>query len=99
LDLGWFFDIKKNRKQFAIRIRFMQVSAMQLSGTIDPTASGLLAALVFAAQKHRHQQRKDGATHYINHPIAVAEVLARVGRVTDQAAALHDTLEDTPNHP
>ncbi len=35
----------------------------------------------------------------INHPIAVAEVLARVAGVTDlamlQAAILHDTIEDT----
>jgi guanosine-3',5'-bis(diphosphate) 3'-pyrophosphohydrolase len=36
---------------------------------------------------------------YINHPIAVAETLARIGGVSDlsvlQAAVLHDTLEDT----
>jgi guanosine-3',5'-bis(diphosphate) 3'-pyrophosphohydrolase len=39
------------------------------------------------------------ASPYINHPIAVAEVLARIGGVNDlavlQAAVLHDTLEDT----
>jgi guanosine-3',5'-bis(diphosphate) 3'-pyrophosphohydrolase len=66
--------------------------------------AALLAALSFAAQKHSRQRRKDSdATPYINHPIAVAEVLARVGRVTHlptlQAAILHDTIEDTQTTP
>ena len=60
----------------------------------------LLRALHFAADKHRDQRRKGAeASPYINHPIEVAEILARVGGVTDvatlQAAILHDTLEDT----
>lgn len=60
----------------------------------------LLRALHFAADRHRDQRRKDpGASPYINHPIAVAEVLARVGGVQDvhvlSAAVLHDTVEDT----
>jgi len=60
----------------------------------------LLDALSFAADKHRDQRRKGAeASPYINHPIAVAEVLARVGGVSEiavlQAAVLHDTLEDT----
>lgn len=59
-----------------------------------------LRVLQFAAGKHRDQRRKDPvASPYINHPIAVAEALARVGRVTDPvtlaAAILHDTVEDT----
>jgi guanosine-3',5'-bis(diphosphate) 3'-pyrophosphohydrolase len=70
----------------------------------DPADSlahaSLLSALRFAADKHRDHRRKDSdASPYINHPIAVAEVLARIGRVTDlavlQAAVLHDTIEDT----
>ncbi len=64
-----------------------------------PSPSALLAALSFAADRHRNQHRKDNPTPFINHPIAVAELLARVGRVTDvttlQAALLHDVLEDT----
>lgn len=65
----------------------------------DVTAR-LLTAIRFAAEKHRHQRRKDiAASPYINHPIEVAEVLAVVGGVTDvihlQAAILHDTIEDT----
>lgn len=64
----------------------------------------LLAAADFAARKHRTQRRKDAeATPYINHPLAVAELLARVADVTDlltlQAALLHDTLEDTETTP
>lgn len=60
----------------------------------------LLAALAFAADRHRAQRRKgaDGGP-YVNHLIAVADLLARVGGVTDPvtlaAAVLHDTVEDT----
>ncbi len=54
----------------------------------------------FAAEKHATQVRKNSAgTPYINHPIEVAEHLASVGGVTDEAiliaALLHDTIEDT----
>ena len=64
----------------------------------------LLKALHFAADKHRDQRRKDvDASPYINHPIEVAELLARVGGVTDlvtlQGAILHDTIEDTDTTP
>lgn len=65
---------------------------------MNPTQ--LLKALAFAADKHRHQRRKDAEeSPYINHPIAVATVLAAEGGVSDEAmlmaAALHDTVEDT----
>ena len=64
----------------------------------------LLKALHFAADKHRDQRRKNvEASPYINHPIEVAELLARVGGVTDlvtlQGAILHDTIEDTDTTP
>jgi GTP diphosphokinase / guanosine-3',5'-bis(diphosphate) 3'-diphosphatase len=60
----------------------------------------LLRALAFAAHKHRDQRRKDpDASPYINHPIALANVLVNEGGVTDVevlcAALLHDTIEDT----
>lgn len=60
----------------------------------------ILKALHFASIKHKDQRRKDKeASPYINHPIEVAELLARVGQVTDlvvlQSAILHDTIEDT----
>jgi guanosine-3',5'-bis(diphosphate) 3'-pyrophosphohydrolase len=60
----------------------------------------LMEALAFSAHKHRNQRRKDvDASPYINHPIALARVLAVEGGVTDHktlaASILHDTLEDT----
>jgi guanosine-3',5'-bis(diphosphate) 3'-pyrophosphohydrolase len=60
----------------------------------------LLRALAFAAHKHRDQRRKDAeASPYINHPIALADVLVNEGGITDIevlcAALLHDTVEDT----
>jgi guanosine-3',5'-bis(diphosphate) 3'-pyrophosphohydrolase len=63
-------------------------------------AIALLAAASFAAEKHRSQRRKDAsAAPYINHPLAVAHVLARDGNVQQEsllvAALLHDTVEDT----
>ena len=66
--------------------------------TLNPT--NLLKAIAFAADKHRRQRRKDAeASPYINHPIAVATVLASEGDVSDEAtllaAVLHDTVEDT----
>jgi guanosine-3',5'-bis(diphosphate) 3'-pyrophosphohydrolase len=59
-----------------------------------------LKALRFAAEKHRDQRRKGAEkAPYINHPIAVTDILWRVGGVRDMntlvAALLHDTIEDT----
>lgn len=77
---------------------------MALPAPDNQPAAALLGAVQFAAVKHQRQRRKDsGQTPYINHPIAVAELLARVGGVADlatlQAALLHDTLEDTETTP
>jgi len=60
----------------------------------------VLAASAFAAHKHRDQRRKGAdASPYINHPIAVANVLANEAGITEPtilaAALLHDTIEDT----
>jgi GTP diphosphokinase / guanosine-3',5'-bis(diphosphate) 3'-diphosphatase len=60
----------------------------------------LMKAANFAAVKHKDQRRKDKeASPYINHCLAVAEVLATEGGVDDAevlcAALLHDTVEDT----
>jgi guanosine-3',5'-bis(diphosphate) 3'-pyrophosphohydrolase len=60
----------------------------------------IIKATRFAADRHRKQRRKDAdASPYINHPIALADVLANEGGVTDPAvlcgALLHDTIEDT----
>ncbi len=66
----------------------------------ENTIGLLLKATQFAADKHRNQRRKDAeASPYINHPIALANVLANEGGITDPvvlcAALLHDTIEDT----
>jgi len=60
----------------------------------------LLRSLAFAAHKHRDQRRKDvAASPYINHPIALADVLVNEGGIEEVevlcAALLHDTIEDT----
>lgn len=62
--------------------------------------SRLLAAISFAAERHKDQRRKDvDASPYINHPLSLARLLAVDGGITDVevliAAVLHDTLEDT----
>lgn len=65
------------------------------------TSLGLVVrAAWFAAQKHRSQRRKDReASPYINHPLALADILVNEAVVTDPvivaAALLHDTIEDT----
>lgn len=69
-----------------------------------PTAKvmtvNFLQALNFAAHKHANQRRKDPSkTPYINHPIAVANILLSEAGIADEsvliAALLHDTVEDT----
>lgn len=59
-----------------------------------------IKAVAFAADKHRKQRRKDAdASPYINHPIALANVLINEGGVENMtvlcAAVLHDTVVDT----
>ena len=60
----------------------------------------VLEAAAFAAGKHRMQRRKDAeASPYINHPLALAHLLANEAAITDPvvlaSALLHDTVEDT----
>src|SRR5207237_8242151 len=67
---------------------------------MEKPVGSMLEALQFAALKHRDQRRKDlEASPYINHPIALANILWREGGVTEPAiicaALLHDTVEDT----
>ena len=68
--------------------------------TQDKPLTDFIKAVAFAADKHRHQRRKDvEASPYINHPIALANVLCHEAGVEDItalcAAVLHDTIEDT----
>lgn len=70
-----------------------------------PTAcTQVIRALRFAADKHRHQRRKDiHASPYINHPIALLGILVEEAGISDPevlcAAVLHDTIEDTETTP
>lgn len=64
------------------------------------TNSLFIKAVAFAAEKHRNQRRRDAnASPYINHPIALTNVLANEGEIENTAvlcaAVLHDTIEDT----
>ena len=66
----------------------------------DNDLSLLVRAIAFAANKHKDQRRKDeAASPYINHPVALMDLLVHEGGVTDLAtlvaAVLHDTIEDT----
>ena len=70
-----------------------------MENSTNPTGT-FIRAVAFAAEKHRNQRRKDAeASPYINHPIALANVLANEGNVEEStvlcAAVLHDTIEDT----
>jgi guanosine-3',5'-bis(diphosphate) 3'-pyrophosphohydrolase len=61
----------------------------------------ILAAAIFAAEKHQGQMRKDHrGSPYVTHPLTVAKTLYDIGGVRDTktlvAAILHDTIEDTP---
>jgi len=59
----------------------------------------ILTAATFAAERHRDQRRKGkDASPYINHPLALASLLAERGERDApllMAALLHDTVEDT----
>ncbi len=66
--------------------------------------ASIIKALGFAARKHSDQRRKDhAASPYINHPIALIEVLCNEAGITQPdvlcAALLHDTVEDTETTP
>ena len=68
--------------------------------TDDSDLKILFRALSFAANKHKHQRRRDAdASPYINHPISLAAILCNEAHVTDVetlcGALLHDTVEDT----
>jgi guanosine-3',5'-bis(diphosphate) 3'-pyrophosphohydrolase len=60
----------------------------------------ILAALGFAARKHRNQRKSDAENAAsITQPIQLAHVLGVEGNIADEqviaAAILHDTIEDT----
>ena len=73
----------------------------QPSRAADPAdVQRLVHAIDFAAERHRHQRRKDKReSPYINHPIALMRVLSVEAGIHDIdvliGAVLHDTIEDT----
>src|SRR5688500_5858462 len=56
----------------------------------------ITSAYQVAAEAHRNQLRSSGES-YINHPLAVAKIVAEIGldEVSVVAALLHDAVEDT----
>lgn len=67
--------------------------------TTQPPLTRVIDAIAFAAHEHRRQRRKDREkTPYINHPVALVQILAVEAGIDDPdvlcAAALHDYLED-----
>lgn len=65
------------------------------------TAPPLEAALEFAREAHEGQRRKQTGRPYIEHPIAVTELLRGAGLEDDVliAAYLHDVVEKTDTDP
>lgn len=60
--------------------------------------ASLSEAIEFATEAHEGQQRKYTGEPYVNHPIEVSTLLRAVPNCTpemEQAAVLHDVLEDT----
>ncbi|MBO0744821.1 MAG: bifunctional (p)ppGpp synthetase/guanosine-3',5'-bis(diphosphate) 3'-pyrophosphohydrolase, partial [Candidatus Dormibacteraeota bacterium] len=71
---------------------------LRVAGNLAPEDRGLVErAYERAAIAHTGQHRLSGGD-YIEHPLAVAEILADLGldATTLAAALLHDTVEDTP---
>ena len=67
--------------------------------TPNPLAT-LLQAMAFAADKHRNQRHKDAdALPYINHPIALAHVLANEGGVLDVTVLCGRQDQQFARHP
>ncbi len=67
--------------------------------TTQAPMTRVIDAIAFAAHAHRLQRRKDeDKTPYINHPVALVQILAVEAGIDDAdvlcAAALHDYLED-----
>ena len=51
----------------------------------------IMRALAFASHKHRDQRRKDAeASPYINHPIALANILTNEGGIKDPIVTCHN---------
>ena len=75
------------------------VKSHAMNSSPDADLRRVISALSYAATHHRDQRRKDrDGSPYINHPIALLQILAVEAGVTDAdvlcAAILHDVIED-----
>lgn len=63
----------------------------------DAEIATVMQAYLLAARAHAGQTRKSGEA-YLNHPLAVANILAELQMDVDTIATalLHDALEDNP---
>jgi len=71
---------------------------MDSHGIVSKRSQGLIdAAYEFAKEAHGEQKRKYTGEPYINHPVAVAQLVASVTEDCEMIAAalLHDVIEDT----
>ena len=64
---------------------------------VERYPAGVWSAMNYAAKAHEQQIRKMSGNHYIEHPFGVLEIVRDVSDdiATQQAAVLHDTVEDT----
>ncbi len=92
-------DRSTPRRAETVDIDIHRTPMNDASSSLNDALYRLLHAAEFASLRHKDQRRKDAAASpYINHPLAVAAVLARHGvrdPITLMAAVLHDTIEDT----
>jgi len=93
LDITLLSRVAKLGWRRKISLDLGRPTAIMAVGAADLVA--VVAAVHFAAEKHRKQMRKDGERPYINHPVAVMHILASEAGVHEpvvlQAAVLHDT--------
>ena len=75
------------------------VGIERMADSLEATYRPLLEAISFAARAHKSQLRKDRETPYVSHVFRVCLIARHVLGVEElhvlQAAALHDTVEDT----
>lgn len=98
--MAYSHDHEKVIAQYDRFVQTLQKIYQAGEGMIQSDVQRILEAVVFAAEAHVQQARKDPQqTPYIIHPIGVAQILLTLGNVRDPdviiGALLHDTVEDT----
>jgi len=96
-DRDYYYDLKK-KIDGMILSDFVSDFPPYITDEESMKAFGKIEeALIFAGEKHKGQTRKGSSEPYICHPIEVMMITARMTNDNEviEAAALHDTLEDT----